>query len=85
MRTIFIVLTTIGILFSGEFTATFRVDWMMCAMSCPQKINDSLNGVDGIQSCKVDFESKTATVIFDNEKLIVIQFHRPLLKAPIIK
>ena len=69
MKTILIVLTAFGFLFSGESTATYRVEGMMCAMNCPQKVNDSLNGVDGIKSCKVDFESKTATVIFDNEKI----------------
>ena len=69
MKTILITLTAFGFLFSGESTATYRVEGMMCAMNCPQKVNDSLNGVDGIKSCKVDFESKTATVIFDNEKI----------------
>ncbi len=69
MKTILIVLTACELLFSGESTATYRVEGMMCAINCPQKVNDSLNGVDGIKSCKVDFESKTATVIFDNEKI----------------
>ena len=69
MKTILIALTIFGFLFSGESTATYRVEGMMCAINCPQKVNDSLNGVDGIKSCKVDFESKTATVIFDNEKI----------------
>ena len=69
MKTILIVLTACGLLFSGESTATYRVEGMMCAINCPQKVNDSLNGVDGIKSCKVDFESKTATVIFDDEKI----------------
>ena len=69
MKTILIALTTFGFLFSGESTATYRVEGMMCAMNCPQKVNNSLNGVDGIKSCKVDFESKTATIIFDDEKI----------------
>ena len=69
MKTVLIALTACGFLFSGESTATYRVEGMMCAINCPQKVNDSLNGVDGIKSCKVDFESKTATVIFDNEKI----------------
>ena len=69
MKTILIALTAFGFLFSAESTATYRIEGMMCAMNCPQKVNDSLNGVDGIKSCKVDFESKTATVIFDNEKI----------------
>ena len=69
MKTLFITLSTLGFLFSGESTATYRVEGMMCAMNCPQKVNDSLNGVDGIKSCKVDFESKTATVVFDDKKI----------------
>ena len=69
MKNIFITFTFIGLLFSGESIANYRVDGMMCAVNCPQKINDALYGVDGIKSCKVDFESKTATVVFDNEKI----------------
>ena len=53
----------------GETTGTYRAEGMMCAMNCPQKVNDSLNGMDGIKSCKVDFESKTATVVFNDEKI----------------
>ena len=69
MKTILILFITVGFLFSGESTAIYRVDGMMCAMNCPQKVNESLNGVDGIKSCKVDFESKTATVVFDDKKI----------------
>ena len=69
MKTIFIALTAFGFLFSDESTATYRVEGMMCAINCPQKVNDSLNGVDGIKSCKVDFESKTATIVFDDKKI----------------
>ena len=69
MKTILMILTACGLLFSGESTATYRVEGMMCAMNCPQKVNDSLNGMDGIKSCNVDFESKTAIVIFDDEKI----------------
>ena len=69
MNTIFIACIIVGFLFSGESTATYRVDGMMCAMNCPQKVNNSLNGINGIKSCKVDFETKTATVVFDDEKI----------------
>ena len=58
-----------GFLIAGESTATYRVDGMMCAVNCPMKVNQSLDGVEGIKSCKVDFESKTATIIFDDEKI----------------
>ena len=69
MKIILILSISFGFLFSGESTATYRVDGMMCAINCPQKVNNSLDGVDGIKSCKVDFASKTATVIFDDEKI----------------
>ena len=59
MKTLFITLSTLGFLFSGEITATYSVDGMMCSKSCVQKVNNSLDGIDGIKSCKVDFESKT--------------------------
>ena len=67
MKTIFIALSILGFLFSGESTATYSVDGMMSSKSCVQKVKDSLNGVKGIKSYKVDFTSKTTTVIFDNE------------------
>ena len=67
MKTVFITLITLGFLFSGESTATYKVDGMMCAMNCPKKVNNSLNGIDGIKSCKVDFGSSTTTVVFDDE------------------
>ena len=67
MKTIFIALSTLGFLFSGEITATYSVDGMMCSKSCVQKVNNSLDGIDGIKSCKVDFESKTTTVVYNDE------------------
>jgi mercuric ion binding protein len=40
---------------------------MTCAM-CPITIRKALQGVDGVQSAKVDFASKTANVIFNPKK-----------------
>ena len=69
MKMIFIGISCFGFLFAGESTASYRVDGMMCAMNCTKKVNESINGIDGIKSCKVDFETKTATVVFDDEKI----------------
>ena len=70
MKMILLTLTTtFGFLFSEESTATYRVEGMMCGVNCPQKVNNSLDGVEGIKSCSVDFSSKTATVVFDDEKI----------------
>ena len=85
MKTILIVLTVFGFLFSGESTATYRVEGMMCAMNCPQKVNDSLNGVDGIKSCKVDFESKTAAIIYDDEKINADKIARTIARGTYFK
>jgi len=40
---------------------------MTCAM-CPITIRKALQGVDGVQSAKVDYSSKTANVTFDPKK-----------------
>ncbi len=67
MKMIILSVMVLGLLFSGESMATYRIDGMMCAMNCPKKVNESLNGLDGVKSCKVDFESKTATIVYDDE------------------
>ena len=85
MKIILVIFTAFGFLFSGESTVTYRVEGMMCAMNCPQKVNDSLNGVDGIKSCKVDFESKTATVVFDNEKISSDKIAKTIAKGTYYK
>ena len=85
MKTILIVLTACGLLFSGESTATYHVEGMMCAINCPQKVNESLNGVDGIKSCKVNFESKTATVVYDDEKIDADKIARTIAKGTYFK
>ena len=69
MKMIALSITILVFLFAGESIATYRVDGMMCAMNCPKKINESLNGIEGIKSCKVDFNTKTAIVVFDAEKI----------------
>ena len=75
----------LGLLFSGESRATYHVDGMMCAMNCPKKVNESLNGLDGVKSFKVDFESKTATVVYDDEKIDADKIARTIAKGTYFK
>ena len=75
----------LGLLFSGESMATYRVDGMMCAMNCPMKVNESLNRLDGVKSCKVDFESKTATIVYDDEKIDADQIASTIAKGTYYK
>ncbi len=41
----------------------------MCGVSCPKAIYKSLDGVEGIKSCKVDFDTKTAVIVYDDNKI----------------
>lgn len=49
-------------------TASFTIEGMSCAVMCAAKIEKELTAMDGVQTAKVDFEKKTATVEYDNAK-----------------
>ncbi len=49
--------------------ATFKIDGMTCEMGCAKTIEKKLTSLNGVQSAKVNFEAKTATVNFDLDKL----------------
>lgn len=48
-------------------TVTLAVENMTCRM-CPITVRKSLSNIDGVISASADFDSKTATVKFDNHK-----------------
>lgn len=43
---------------------SFDVPDMTCAL-CPLTVKTAMSGVDGVQSVDVDFDTRSATVIFD--------------------
>lgn len=47
-----------------EQTQSFTIENMTCA-SCPITVRVAIEGVAGVKSVKVDFDAKTATVIYD--------------------
>lgn len=49
-------------------TASFTIDGMTCPEGCAKVIENKLVGLDGVSEAKVDFDNKTATVTFDNQK-----------------
>lgn len=49
----------------AEQSVTFAIEKMTCA-ACPITVRKAMEGVDGVKSVSVDFEAKTATVIFDS-------------------
>ena len=56
-------------IFTADITMLYSIEGMMCSANCPGKVNESVKDVDGVKSCKVNFETKTATIIFNDEKL----------------
>ena len=54
-----------------EQTATFDVPSMTCAL-CPVTVRKAMEGVEGVRSVVVDFDSRTATVTFDPSVTTVV-------------
>jgi len=81
MKMMIISVMVLGLLFSWESVVTYRVDGMLCALNCPKRVNEYLNGLDGVKSCKVYFESKTATVVYDNEKIDANKIAKTIAKG----
>jgi mercuric ion binding protein len=46
-------------------TASFTITGMTCAVGCAATIQEELTALDGVQTAKVDFDKKLATVTFD--------------------
>ena len=49
---------------AAEQTVTFAVDNMTCAL-CPVTVKRAMGGVEGVRAVEIDFEARTATVVFD--------------------
>lgn len=50
---------------AAERTATFSVPGMTCVL-CPITVKAAMNGVMGVKSVKVDFDTRSATAIFED-------------------
>jgi Cu+-exporting ATPase len=46
-------------------TAHFSVSGMTCAVGCAKTIQEELTDLDGVKTATVNFDTKSATVIFD--------------------
>ena len=65
-----IVLSILTLLGTGEASAADRtiklaVEQMDCE-ACPITVSKAIKGVTGVRSAKVDYNTKTATVVFDD-------------------
>lgn len=45
-------------------TRTFKIDNMTCPL-CPVTVREAMRKVNGVKSVKINFEARTATVVFD--------------------
>ena len=52
---------------SSEQTTTFDVPGMTCAL-CPVTVRKAMESVEGVRLVTVDFDARTATVVFDPSK-----------------
>lgn len=64
----------------AQKTATLYVPTMTCLI-CPITVKKSLEKVPGVIHVKIDFESKTATVIYDPHKVETNQLILATTKA----
>lgn len=56
---------------AAERTVTFAVANMTCAL-CPITVRTAIEDVPGVKDVQVDFETKTATVVFDDAEASVL-------------
>ena len=61
-------------------TATIGISGMTCD-NCVRKVESALRNLQGIKEVKVDRDSATATVTFDNSRVNVPAMHDALLKS----
>lgn len=54
----------------AERRATFAIQNMTCAL-CPVTVRRAMESVDGVKSVSVDFEAKSAAVVFDPSRTSV--------------
>lgn len=58
------VLVSVAQAAEAEQTAIFDVPGMTCAL-CPVTVKMAMEGVEGVRQVDVDFDARTATVVFD--------------------
>lgn len=69
IRKMLILLFIFALIVAAPVTKSFNVKGMMCGYGCVTTINKSVNSLEGVENCNVDFESKLMTVTFENKLL----------------
>jgi len=55
---------------AGERTVTLSVENMVCAL-CPAAVKTAIKRVTGVKDVNVDFDKRTAVIIFDDTQATV--------------
>lgn len=66
-KTVAIAVLVAGPVLAGEQTVKLDVPGMYCA-SCPFIVQSAISDVDGVKTVNADLDTRTATVVFDDEK-----------------
>lgn len=69
LGTLLLALSTALPVLAAERTVTLAVDNMTC-VTCPYIVRKALARLPGVTGAEVHFETKTATVSFDDEKAL---------------
>ena len=70
MRTFIILLTlSIAFVFCENTISKYSIEGMRCSVNCCNKVKEAFNGVDGVNKCDVNFDTKVATISYDNSKI----------------
>ena len=69
MKQTLIIFMFFGFLFAEDNVAKYKVKGMECSQSCPVKITEAIKKIDGVKTCDVNFNQKTATVTYDQDKI----------------
>ena len=67
MKKILILVCLFGLVISAEKISDFSVKGMMCGVGCIKKINNTINGIDGVKNCDVNFEKERMQITYDDE------------------
>jgi len=72
LRVLFLVplLLSASVAAAAERTVTLAVENMTCAL-CPVTVRTAIERVAGVKDVEVDFDNKTATVVFDDAEASV--------------
>ena len=69
MKQTLIIFMFLGFLFAEDNIAKYKVKGKQCSQRCTVKKTQAIKKIDGVKTCDVNFNQKTATVTYDQDKI----------------